>query len=362
MPRADGVRVAILGAGAVAYGAAAFLATAGHEPVIWSVSGQRTRSLAAGAPLIASGAIEGTFRPAVAESCAAALAGAEVVLVALPAYAHRRVFDAVAPHLRSGQTVIVSGHLSFGALYLARQLVARGVDVPVVAWGTTLTTGRQLGFEEVRVGAVRARIDLATVPVAAAAHGLALCRNLFGARFMPRDDLLAIAVSNLNPQNHLGIVLGNLTRIELGQTWSQPAHTTDAVGRLIEALDAERLAIAAALGVEVRTVAEHFSLSFGVPAGPVGAMSRAMTAKGDATAGPASLDTRYVLEDVPYGLVPTARLGHLVGRPAVLHESGIHLIGAAWGRDFWHENELLDRIGFEALDLAELRRLCREGC
>jgi opine dehydrogenase len=38
---------------------------------------------------------------------------------------------------------------------------------------------------------------------------------------VPRDDLLAIAVSNLNPQNHMGIALCNLTRMERGESWNQ---------------------------------------------------------------------------------------------------------------------------------------------
>jgi opine dehydrogenase len=56
----------------------------------------------------------------VAASCADALADAEAVLVALPGNAHRMVFDAMASHLTLAQIVLISGHLSFGALYLAR--------------------------------------------------------------------------------------------------------------------------------------------------------------------------------------------------------------------------------------------------
>jgi hypothetical protein len=49
------VRVAILGAGAIAYGNAAFLCRDGHDVILWSPSGRRTATLAAGAPLVASG-------------------------------------------------------------------------------------------------------------------------------------------------------------------------------------------------------------------------------------------------------------------------------------------------------------------
>ena len=259
------MRVAILGAGAIAFGGAAYLTDRGHDPILWSPSGRRTRDLAAGTPLVATGALEGEFRPRIASSCGEAIDGADAIFVALPANGHRAVFDAAAPHIGPGQVVVISGHLSFGALYLAKKLAERELQVPITAWGTTVTTGRQPGPTQVKIANIRKKVDAATVPTRASDHGLAVCRELFGDRFVPRADLLAISLSNLNPQNHMGIALLNLTRMERGEAWGQSQNLTEAVGRLLEALDAERLAIARAIGAEVRTIREHYHLSFDVP-------------------------------------------------------------------------------------------------
>lgn len=261
------MQVAILGAGAVAYGKAALLCRDGHDVTLWSPSGKRTATLATGAPLVATGAVAGHFHPRIAASCADALSGAEAVVVAVPGYGHRHVLDAAAPFLRSEQVVVFSSHMSLAALYLAELLRKRGVTTPIAALGTTVTTGRQTGPDAVNVGSVRARLDVAVLPQSAAARGLEACRELFGHRFVPRQGLPAIALSNLNAQNHLAIAMCNLTRMELGEAWGQNRHITPAVARLIEALDAERLAIATAFGVEVRTIHEHFHLSFHVPMG-----------------------------------------------------------------------------------------------
>ena len=155
---------------------------------------------------------------------------------------------------------------------------------PIVAWGTTLTTGRQESPTEVNVATVRQRVDMATVPESDVDAGYALCNDLFGDHFVKRDGLLAIALSNLNPQNHLAIALLNLTRMERGETWGQGENVTPAVGRLIEALDRERLAIAEAFGLRVKTVQEHFSLSFHVHA-----RKRLGDEPGDARSGPGRL-------------------------------------------------------------------------
>ena len=243
------MRVSILGAGAIAYGAAAYLGRAGHDPMLWSPSGTRTAGLAAGKQLIATNAIEGTFTPRIATSCADAVDSADVVMIAVPGYGQKAVLKAASAHLRDGQPVIISSHTSFGALYLSKELVARGIRAPIIAWGTTLTTGRQESLTQVNVSTVRQKIDLATVPDNVTDEGYELCTVLFGDRFVRRDGLLAIALSNLNPQNHLGIALLNLTRMERGEVWSQSKNVTPTVGRVIEALDDERLAIAKAFGV-----------------------------------------------------------------------------------------------------------------
>jgi opine dehydrogenase len=233
--------------------------------------------------------------------------------------------------------------------------------LPIVVWGTTVVTARRAGDCSVTVNTVRQKVDVATLPHSAAKQGHALCTALFGDRFVPRDGVMAITLSNLNPQNHLGIALLNLTRMEKGEVWGQGEHVTPAVGRVIEALDLERLAIAQALGLQVRTVQQHFSLSFHVPQGTVSAMNQEMHRQGRGGLGPATAESRYVLEDVPYGLCCTTLLGRLAGRPAVLHEAGIALMSAAYGRDLAALNDLAPAVGLATLPLDELLRICRDG-
>ena len=355
------MRVSILGAGAIAYGLAAYLAQAGHDPMLWSPSGERTKALAAGESLKATGAIAATMPVRVARNCEDAIAAADVVMIALPANGHKTVMDAAAPYLREGMPVIISSHSSFGALYLSRLLADCKVSLPIIVWGTTLLTGRQLGPTEIHVGSVRRKLDMATVPFGAIDQGFGLCTALFGDHFVKRDGLLAIALSNLNPQNHLGIALFNLTRMEKAERWSQGGNVTPAVGRLIEALDAERLAIAARFGMAVRTVEEHFSLSFHVPMATVSQMNQEMDRRGRGGFGPATIESRYILEDVPFGLLPTVLLGKISGIPAMLHEAGIDIFSAALGRDLALDNDILPTLDVGQMTKADLEALCRKG-
>ncbi|QQM30909.1 NAD/NADP octopine/nopaline dehydrogenase family protein [Martelella lutilitoris] len=355
------MKIAILGAGNNAYGLAAFIADAGHAPVLWSPSGSNAVELARGTALMATGAVEFEGPVGVAASCADAVGNADLVMIAMPVNGHRSAIDAMTDHLKPGTPVIISSHSSFAALYLARALKEAGKTLPIIAWGTTLLTARKNGDSAVVVNTVRQKVDMATVPFNAMDEGHALCTELFGDRFVRRDGLMAIALSNLNPQNHLGIALMNLTRMEKGETWGQGENITPAVGRFIEALDAERLAIAEKFGLQVKTVREHFSLSFHVPLASVSEMNQEMHAQGRGGFGPSTIESRYILEDVPFGLVATSALGRLVGVPATLHEAGTAIFSAAYGHDLAADNDLLPALGFASLDRQELERLCRDG-
>ena len=357
----DKAKVGIAGAGSIAMGTAALLHGNGHDPMLWSPSGKGTAALAGGGKLIANGAIDAAFRPRLADDAEGLVRDNDVLVLALPAYGHKAVMDSMAPHVRNAQHVIISSHASLGAIYLMQLLARRGVTAPVTAWGTTAVTARRGSGSEVRINTVRRLIDLCTVPDSRTQEGLALCRRLFGNRFQPRDGLLAISLSNLNPQNHMGIALGNMTRMERGETWSQGRNVTPNVGRLLEALDRERLAIACALELDVRTVFEHFHLSYHVPVASVSEMNQQMHARGTGGTGPATANSRYVVEDVPYGLVVTAALGELVGRPAKLHDAGTRIFSAMYGRDFATENELLNALDLQRHDTGDLQRAARTG-
>lgn len=344
------MRLAIFGAGAVGLGSAAVARQHGHDPVLWSPGLAATPGRQA---VECRDAVQGAFPVEVAATTGDALGGADAVLICLPGWAHKDAYDALAG---TGMPVIVSSHASMGGLYAARRRPGL-----VVAWGTTLVTGRRTCPLACTLSNVRSGIDVAAVPSAATPAALALCATLFGGRFRARDGLVAIQLSNVNPQNHMAMLLCNLTRADRGEDWGNYWGISPAVGVLMEALDRERLAIAAAFGVQVRTVHEHFALSFDVPIGTMYAMAAAVDARGNAPLGPKSLEGRYVDEDVPYGLVVTEALGRIAAVPTPLHTAGIELFGAMRGRDYRAMNALLTAAGLDDMTAMDLSAAVGSG-
>lgn len=344
------------GAGGVARAYAVLAACAGHEAALWSPTGQGAADLALGT-LESSGAIDGRYAVTVLAD-AAALSDADVVLVAIPAPAYATVIPQVAAHLRSRQTVFVSGALSLAPLWLAELAEVAGQSPLVCASGTTVATARSRDGG-VALMTVRTRLAVASLPTSRASEALATLQALFGDRFDLAPSLLAVTLANINPVAHAAMALCNFTRIERAEAWPQYHYLTPAVARVVEAMDAERRAIAAAFGLTVTTIEQHFQRSFDVPQTALADIAAELHRRRGGPPGPTTTDTRFVLEDVPYGLVFNAALAGLAGVATPVTEAAITLHSTLYGEDFRSGNPLIAALGLATTTRDALLARCQ---
>lgn len=202
------------------------------------------------------------------------------------------------------------------------------------------------------VSLIRKRLDIAAVPAVKTEEAARLCESLFDVAFDRRDNLFAITLSNLNPPAHLAIALCNLTRMENGGEFSSYGGITPAVGNFLEDLDRERLSLAAAFGLSVRSIHDHYVLSFGVERGSVGEMAQAVALLRPNVKGPKTLDTRFVTEDIPFGILPLVALGRIAGVAMPLHAAGGALMSSLYRRNFVKENDVVAKLdlGHESIE------------
>ncbi|MGB6243055.1 MAG: NAD/NADP octopine/nopaline dehydrogenase family protein [Castellaniella sp.] len=341
------VRVAILGAGGVGLASAALLAHRGHTPILWSRHASAVQAIQAQG-VHAQGVLEGQFAVQADSDLAAVVGQAGVILLAVPANGRRPLFDRLLPMIRPGQTLIISGDLSLGGCYLHRQLTAAGIAADVAAWSTTAVMGRRLSPHQVLVGGIRPVGPMAVLPVSASDRAIALCSELFGSGFTAAEPL-AILLGNLNPPVHMANALCNITRIEKAEAWGNYDGITPAVARLIEDLDQERLDLAARCGLNVRSVRQHFHRSFDLPDTLTLAEMAAELhrRRRGGPPGPTSLNTRFLTEDLPFGIWPMIRAAQLQGIRLPLHEAGLTLLGSLCGQDFAAANDLIDGCGLD---------------
>jgi opine dehydrogenase len=140
---------------------------------------------------------------------------------------------------------------------------------------------------------------------------------------------------------------------------------TPAVGRLIDALDRERIAVAAALGVEIEPLPQFFfRMGYTSAAGREGGGAYHVFHNSGPNRwikAPAGIDHRFFNEDVPYGLVVISELGRLAGVPTPCADAVIEIASIVAARAYRNEGLTCGRMGIAGLTAVELRILLATG-
>src|SRR6516164_5576056 len=191
---------------------------------------------------------------------AEALAVNDLVLIIVPAYAHRPFAEACAPHLRSDQIVVLMpgtlGSLEFARILRERRSVA---EVILAETDTAPYVCRKMAPAAAHIWGVVKSLGLAVFPAVHSERVRDRLALIFpGIRLYPH--VLACGLSAMNPVVHPAGVLLNAGRIEYarGDFYFYEEGVTPAVCRLIYAVDRERRAVARALDVELPPVEAAF--------------------------------------------------------------------------------------------------------
>ena len=264
-----------------------------------------------------------------------ALAENEVALLIVPAYGHRAFADACAPHVSEGQVIVLMPG-TLGSLEFARILRERGAPpgVTVAETDTAPYVCRKVAPAAAHIWGVVSGLGVGVLPGRAAERVLALLDPWFpGVLLYP--NVLYAGLAAMNPVVHPAGVLLNAGRIERsrGDFYFYEEGVTPSVCRLIYAVDEERLSIAEALGLSLRRVDEAFHEAGFGPKGDLWATingSRMLTQ----LRAPVTLDSRWLTEDVPYGLASWACLGEQFGIACPVMRSLVELASSTLGVDF----------------------------
>jgi opine dehydrogenase len=357
--------VAVLGAGHGGLALAGYLGQRGHRVALWNRTFARIAPVAerGGICLTAPGATT-SFAPIdlATSDIGAVLSNARRIVVAVPASAHADVARECAPYLRDGQTVLLLPGRTCGALAFQQVLRESGCRAQILLGeaNTFPFAARSVGPASAVIYGAKSEVMAAALPARRTAALLDAWRPILPMLAAARS-VLHTGFANLGAILHPVITLLNAERIRGEESFDfYTDGVTPSVAATLAGADAERLSIARAYDVATPSLSGWIAAAYGHHADSI----RSAVGGNPAYVGikaPTTLIHRYLLEDVPTGLIPMIELGQAAGLGVPRLRRLVEQARAVLGRQQWDSERSLEALGLDGLDMEAIQTVIEDG-
>lgn len=352
--------VCVIGAGNGGVAMAGHLGLKGHQVRLYSRDERKLEAVRRAGGVFVTGAVEG-FGPVqcATTSLAEAVDGADVVMITTPASAHAATAKALAPYLRK-QIIVLNPGRTGGALEVRSILRAHGRGNTVVEAQTFIYASRVEAPAQARIYDVKRTVPVAALPARHTAAALWTLRRLYP-EFVAADNVLETSFANIGAIFHPAPLILNASKVESGVPFDYYHEgITPSVASLMERVDAERLAVARALGVKALSARDWLAAAYGARGATLyDAIQQNASYRG--IKAPQTLKHRYILEDVPTGLIPIASFGRHLGVPTPFTESLIQMACGVIGINLWLHGRTIETLGLTGMSPAEIVEYVETG-
>jgi opine dehydrogenase len=361
------LRYTIIGAGHGGKAMAAHLALMGVEVNLYNRTHKHIEALKArgGITLETEDCGTGEFGELalVTSNMQEAVANTDIIMVVVPASAHRDIAELLAPHLQDGQIIVLNPGRTLGAVEFRKVLRDHNsaAKVVVAEAQTFIFAARSDGPAQARILRIKDAVPLAALPAKDTPYVLDALSSTYP-QFIDGSNVLHTGLDNVGAIFHPTISLLNAGWIEAtgGNFQFYVDAVTPTVGRIMEVIDRERVTVAAAVGVRANTAKEWLKLAYNAVGENLYEAIHNQPGYRGITA-PGTLQHRYLTEDVPMSLVPIASLGQRYGVSVRGIDSLIRLACIAHRTDYWRRGRTLDKLGIEHLSVSELLDYVTDG-
>lgn len=308
------------------------------------------------------GALEGFGNVKATMNIKKALKDANIVIVTVPATSHEFVAKTCAPYLKDEQIIIINPAATFGSLQFRKNLDDEGCKAKIILAETnTLLYGcRIIHPGRTRVFGLKNRILIASIPAAECNKAVNQLQQAFP-QFEKAKNILVTSLDNTNPILHPATTILNTGIIESEQDWRFYVDGfTPSVGQYVEKMDKERIDIGQELDIHLESCLKQVEIEYDVLEDTLsGAMRNNpvyRNIKGDNT-----LDTRYLTEDIPMGLVPIVSLGKMLALPVQRMEAVINMGELLLNQNLRTNARTLKSLGVNHLNKTEFLHFIESG-
>jgi opine dehydrogenase len=360
--------VTVIGAGIGGFLLIAHLGALGHRMRLHDIDDSKLADLRARGGIDTEGLGSGFSKLEFATTDpAAAVNGADIIIVVTGGHRQASVAKSLAPLLRDGQTVLLIQGNTGGSLAFRRALDENGCKarINLAEMDNYPYSAKKLGPAKMKPVVTKRWLQIASFP----GNNIEAVFKILGPLFptaQKAPNVLYTGFMNANALLHVVNCMANATKIERGEQYAFYAEgVTPAVARGYTALSEERVKAAAALGAKMPTLEEWFERVYKVREATLPEAMQKLTYNADGPYGgtptPKSFESNFVAEDVAVGLIPMVALGNAASVAMPAHQTLIDFARLMTGDDYATNARTLERMGLAGKDAAGIRKTVEHG-
>lgn len=293
-----------------------------------------------------------------------ALDEADIILVVIPSFAFAKTAKSMVPYLRNGQYVFLCAGSTGGALEVAKIFHDEGVLEKIkLGEYCTLPYGcKKTGSNEVRIATVLKYNLFSAFPARENEEVFPVAAALFD-NVKPAMDVVECSLNNGNILSHGPVMLLNAAHTEgAPDNYHYRDGITPSVARLLDKMDEERMAVGDALGHPHISLAQSYVYKGYCPQLEQTTYETFRSSDDFMhSAGPTTLNHRYMTEDIPFSALPVAVLGKQLGIKTPLIEALITLSEGLMDSDYRNSGRTASRLGIDGKNREEIINFLRDG-
>lgn len=329
-------RVLVCGGGHQGFSMAAYLTLHDVSITLWNRTAENISEVIRTKEIHCDGVVKGTAFIEKASNVVSEVYS-DFIMVTTPSSAHKDIARTLAPYVSPDTIIVLNPGRTFGAIEFANTLLECGVkELPHIAETQTIVfTCRRSDRNSTTIFALKEDVKIAALKkgdIHYIMERMPMClRHYFGIV----DSVLFTSLTNVGMVLHCSPVLMNIGWIESETVDFKYYYDgiSKSVASFLEKIDAERQHVAEAIGCPVESVADWLKRTYKVEGNSLYACIRNNQAYREIDA-PPTIRCRYLMEDVPNGLVPVETLGKELGIETKSISTIIDLASAVVGIDF----------------------------
>ena len=354
---------AIIGGGNGGQSLAGHLSLMGYRVRLYDIFEETVDAINAQGGIHVEGVVKGFGEVSFATNdIGKAIRGADVVMVVAPATAHKAIAKNCVPYLTDGQIVIIHPGATCGTLEFKHVIDTEGctAKIAIAETNSLIYACRSPKPGHVNILGIKMDLILATLPMTENPRVLSICQEAFP-QIAAGKNIMESSLGNANAVMHPAPTLLNTSMIESEHEWLYYYDgITPTIGSFVEDLDRERIALAESFGITLIPIREWYRVAYGSDAPTLTEAVRKTTAYAGIK-GQKEIRTRYVMEDIPTGLVPMVELGKMQGiemtRMELVAKLGQYLLK----EEFFTTGRTLENLGIDGMSQKEFTHYIETG-